>query len=168
MKLWVQGESARWYVLASLCIASLLLIFVPSFFEGLDSVAVQIEPIEPVETDISIDKIPDVDRTQIRKDWEEVVSFVDMDGFFVESTVRMGEPVLLDDTLEATRWAILIDTFESKESTLEYRRSLSEQGIESWVSTRKSGDSIVYDIATGPYLERDEVIAEVTRLTEQL
>ena len=84
-------------------------------FDGHELPNVAVEPIEYREVNVKFNKISKIDRAQIRAGREEVLELVDEEGFLVESGVRLGEPKLLADSEEASSWAILLGTYETKE-----------------------------------------------------
>lgn len=144
------------------------MIFVPMLFDGHELPSVAVDPIEHREVNVKFNKISKIDRAQIRAGRAEVFEQVDEDGFLVDSGVRLGEPKLLADSEEASSWAILLGTYETEEGARRYRDSLELKDVETWVSKRKSNNSIVIDVATGPYVERATVEAERDHLTEFL
>lgn len=150
------------------CIVGLLVIFVPMLFDGQELPNVSVDPIEHREINVKFNKISKIDRAQIRAGREAVLELVDEEGFLVDSGVRLGEPKLLADSEEASSWAILLGTYETEEGARQYRDSLELKDVQTWVSTRKRNDSIVIDVATGPYIERTTVEAQRDYLTEIL
>ena len=144
------------------------MIFVPMLFDGHELPSVAVDPIEHREVNVKFNKISKIDRAQIRAGRAEVFEQVDEDGFLVDSGVRLGEPKLLADSEEASSWAILLGTYETEEGARRYRDSLELKDVETWVSKRKSNNSIVIDVATGPYVERATVEAERDHLTDFL
>lgn len=144
------------------------MIFVPMLFDGRQLPNVSVAPIEHQETNVKFNKITRIDRAKIREGREKVLELVDEEGFLVDSGVRLGEPVLLEDSLEASSWAILLGSYDSEDTARRFRDLLKEKGVGTWTSTRKSDDSIVIDVATGPYLTRVAVESQRDYLTEYL
>ena len=158
----------RWLIPAIVCVVGLFVIFVPMLFDGRELPSVSVDPIEHREVNVKFNKISKIDRAQIRAGREEVLGQVDEEGFLVDSGVRLGEPKLLADSEEASSWAILLGTYETEEEAQRYRDSLELKDVQTWVSTRKRNNSIVIDVATGPYVERATVEAQRVYLTKFL
>lgn len=137
-------------------------------FDDIELPTVEIEPIEPQDVTVSFSKIPKVDRQHIRAQRAEILTRVDEDGFLVESGVRLGQPVLLTDSVSANNWAILLTTLANRSEVEMFRQSLQEQGIESFVTSRKEQGRIVIDVVNGPYSSRETLEQAARRFTEQL
>ena len=144
------------------------IIFVPMLFDEQNLPDVSVQPIDYKDTSIEFDGIPEIDSTGVRQAREDILSYMDSDGFRLDSGVRLGEPVLLPDSLDAISWAILLDTFKDKADVDAYRRSLAELDVDSWVSTRKDGSELLFDVATGPFIERESVEARAVDLANSL
>ena len=88
---------------------------------------------------------------------------VDADGFSAEGT-RFGEPVLQQPDDATAVWAVQAASFADVENARLFREELRALNLESFISSRKRSGEIMHRVAVGPFLEKDDAEAVLTRI----
>lgn len=150
-------------IVGSVVFLALTIIFVPMLFDK----PIELRTVEPIENlpssrepiDPPVVEPPPTEALESVK--EEINSLVDEDGFVTEKGVEIGEPKLTPETEDTARWAVQLASFSEETKAQSFLAQVEADGFHSWVYAAKVNDATVHRVVAGPYVKRDDAVADV-------
>jgi DedD protein len=158
-------EQTRYRVTGSLFLLALAIICLPMLFDGQGMASIELDLMDPPLPAPQVTPLEDVaPGSDFIARVDELRDRVDADGFLIETGTRFGEPVLSEPAVGTRTWAVQVGSFAEQENARNIRTQLREQGYEAFISTIKSGSTILNRVAVGPLLDQ----AEADELRQEL
>lgn len=162
-------EQTRYRVTGSLFLLAVLIICLPMIFDGEGEPPLEIEPLEVVTVSPEVTALDTVaPDSEIVARADELRGRYDQEGFSTTDGTRIGEPVLTTPTPETRIWAVQVASFSDSENASRMRDKLREQGFEAFISTARSGESVMSRVGVGPLLSQTDAETLQKELAQML
>jgi len=152
-------EQSRYRATGSLFLLAVAIICLPMLLDGEGSRKLQIAPLsvpEPLPDVQSLSQVAPADELPARVG--ELRAQVDENGFYTESSSRVGEPVLSIPDDETRIWAVQVASLKDHGRAIELRDELRELGYEAFLSTLKLNGEVLNRVAVGPLLNETDAV----------
>lgn len=162
-------EQTRYRVTGSLFLLAVAIICLPMIFDGEGAPPLAIVPLEVTTETVDVSALDTVaPDSEVIARADELRLRYDEEGFSTSDGTRIGEPVLTTPTPETRVWAVQVASFSDSENASRMRDRLREQGFEAFISTARSGESVMSRVGVGPLLNQADAESLQKELAQML
>ena len=158
-------QQTRYRVTGSLFLLALAIICLPMLFDGEGVASIDLEPLPVALPPVQVRPLADVaPRSDFIERVDDLRASVDSDGYQVDTSTRIGEPVLSEPEPGSEVWAVQVAAFAVTANAVKLREELRSSGYEAFISNYRTSQGVRARVAVGPLLSR----AEADRLRDEL